>query len=52
MRIETMHIPKDQNNKSGSDVLKEFLEAEPGYIKFNIDNADDIYMKKNINKVD
>jgi len=45
MRIETMHIPADKNNKTGSDALKDFLEGEPGYIKFHIDRADDIYMK-------
>jgi len=46
MRIETMHIPKQPNNQTGSDALKEFLEGELGYVKFNIDKADDIYMKK------
>ena len=51
MRIETMHIPKEQNNKTGSEALKEFLEGEPGYVKFNIDNADDIYMKKYTNNI-
>ncbi len=46
MRIETMHIPREPNNKTGSEALKEFLEGDLGYVKFNIDNADDTYIKK------
>lgn len=46
MRVETEHIPMGKNNQTGSDALKEFLEGEPGYVNFKIDQTDEIYIKK------
>lgn len=49
MRIETVHIPTDQNGKTGSDALKELLEGEPGYLNFKIlPEGDEFYIKNYI----
>ena len=50
MRIETAHIPlEEDDSKTGSNALKEFLEGEPGYLNFKIIAEDEIYIKNYIN---
>ena len=49
MRIETAHIPSEEQNKTGSDALTKFLEGEPGYIHLRKLTHDDFYIKNNIN---
>ena len=39
-------MQRDKNNRTGSDALKEFLEGDPGYVNFKIDNTDEIYIRK------
>ena len=50
MRIETEHIPSEENNKTGSDALKEFLEADPGYLNFKKIRYDEFYIKNYVNQ--
>lgn len=47
LRIETAHIPPEYDRgKTGSDVLKEFLEGEPGYLRLKVlPNKDEFYIK-------
>ena len=52
MRIETEHIPSEENNKSGSDALKEFLEADPGYLSFKKIQNDEFYIKNYVKSQD
>lgn len=52
MRIETEHIPSEANTKSGSDALKEFLEADPGYVNFKKIRNDEFYIKNYVTNQD
>jgi len=46
MKIEMAHIPSNENNKNGSDQLRELLEGEPGYINFKpLPPWDEFYIK-------
>ena len=49
MRMETANIPSEDNGKTGSDALRDYLEAEAGYLSFKILKYDEIYIKNYMN---
>ncbi len=46
MKVEVVRTPIDQNNRNGSDQVRELLEGEPGYLHYKwIPPGDDFYIK-------
>lgn len=46
MKIEMAHIPPDENNKNGSDQLRELLEGEQEYLNYkSLPPWDEFYIK-------